>query len=272
MKTKITLVLSLIVVFNFYAQDILIAGVGHGFYGNAGFIEVYVKSNIDNGNYYVKAYNPQNELIGYKELYAPLSAGQKIYISSDDFIFPTFFDTTEPYFFAESVGFINGSHTVTIEAEDFTTIIDIYGEIGVNGIGSAWEYSRGWAYRLNGYGPNTTFTLSEWNIQDDAFISCSGTNASCTMPYPMGSYTLSSDSIKLSEFRLFPNPTNNGFVQIYGNKQSTISIQIFDVFGKQLSSTELKNNKLDISHLNPGVYFLKMSQDNASSTKKLVVK
>ncbi len=270
MKTKITLILSLIVVFNFYSQDILIAGVGHDFEGNHGLIELYVKNDIPYAQFYVKSIRENLTEIGTLPLYVSASAGTRIYITSDDFYWNDFFGIPYDYG-AESVGLFQGDDAIVIE-DQFNNLIDIYGELGVNGVGQPWEFTRGWAYRLNGYGPNTTFTLSEWNIQDDAFISCSGTNASCTMPYPIGSFTLSSDSKEMNRFRLFPNPTNKGYVQIYGNNQSTISIQVFDVFGKQLSNTDLKDDRLDISYLSSGVYFLKMVQGNSSSTKKLVVK
>ena len=271
MKSSSIFCLALFFVVNSFSQDIIIAGVGHDFEGNHGLIEIYVKNDINSGQFYVKSYSPSNSLNGYVTLFAPLSAGTSYYISSDDgFYFNPFFGFN-PTYGAENVGYINGDDTVTIEAEDFATIIDIYGAKGVNGFGEPWNYSRGWAYRLDGYGPNTTFTLSEWDIHTSEFLNCSGTNASCSIPYPIGSYTLSSNTQEISKLRLLPNPTNKGYVQIYRNDQSLISVQIFDVFGKQLSTTDLTDNKLDVSHLNSGVYFLKISQGNASGTKKLVI-
>jgi len=257
-----------------YSQDIIIAGVGHGYPGsNDGYIEVYVKNTIEFGQFYVKSYSDYDgSLKGYVTLFAPLSAGTSYYFTSDDAVdFNSFFGFN-PNSAVEQVGFINGDDTITIEADDFSTIIDIYGEIGVDGTGLDWDYSRGWAYRLDGYGPNTTFTISEWNIHVSAFLSCPGsTNVSCTTPYPAGSYTLSSNSKELAKLKLLPNPTNKGYVQILSNNPAYLNVQVFDILGKQISETKLNGNRLDVSSLKTGVYFLKITQDHNYVTKKLII-
>jgi len=269
MKTKITLILSLIVVFNFYSQDIIISGVGNNFQSSQSLIELYVKNDINTGQFYVKSIRDDLSVIGTFYLYPPLSAGTKIYITSDDYYWPGFFGI--PYTYgAEGVCFFQGDDAIVIE-DQFNTVIDIYGELGVDGTGTAWEFSRGWAYRLDGYGPNPTFTLSEWDIHDDAFIYCSGTNASCTDPYPIGSYTLSTNSKEMSAFRIQPNPTNKGYVNIMSKDYSLIEVQMFDVFGKQLIETKIDDSRLNVSNFKTGIYFLKISDGNSSSTKKLVI-
>ena len=43
------------------------------------------------------------------------------------------------------------------------TLVDVYGQIGVDGIGQSWEYTDSYAYRLAFVtGPNSTFTAAEW--------------------------------------------------------------------------------------------------------------
>ncbi|MEZ4948807.1 MAG: hypothetical protein R2784_05385 [Saprospiraceae bacterium] len=45
------------------------------------------------------------------------------------------------------------------------TVVDIYGVIDVDGTGEVWEYLDGWAYRLNGTGPDgSTFNPDNWNF------------------------------------------------------------------------------------------------------------
>ena len=47
---------------------------------------------------------------------------------------------------------------------DGSSILDIYGEFGVNGTGRPWEYTNGYAYRLPNYisGRGTNFVAAEW--------------------------------------------------------------------------------------------------------------
>lgn len=43
------------------------------------------------------------------------------------------------------------------------TLVDVYGEIGVDGTGMAWEYTDGYSYRLTAVA-NPVFTLAEWFV------------------------------------------------------------------------------------------------------------
>ena len=45
-----------------------------------------------------------------------------------------------------------------------------------------------------------------------------------------------------------------------------------DILGKKVISKSVKNNKLNISELNNGVYIIKLIQGQTTTIKKLVVK
>ena len=49
-------------------------------------------------------------------------------------------------------------------------------------------------------------------------------------------------------------------------------IEIFDVLGKKIYSTSLFGKELNISKLTPGIYILKIKENNSSATRKLVVR
>ena len=51
-----------------------------------------------------------------------------------------------------------------------------------------------------------------------------------------------------------------------------MDVQVFDVLGKQVINQRLTNNNLDVSQLRSGLYIVKITQNNASVTKKLVIK
>ncbi|MCD2257888.1 T9SS type A sorting domain-containing protein [Psychroserpens luteolus] len=84
--------------------------------------------------------------------------------------------------------------------------------------------------------------------------------------------TLSNEEFAVNNFKVYPNPTSTGFVNIISNNSDAISVAVYDILGKQVINTALNNDRLDVSALNAGVYILKISQNNASVTKKLVIK
>jgi hypothetical protein len=71
---------------------------------------------------------------------------------------------------------------------------------------------------------------------------------------------------------IYPNPVSNGKLYISSTKNLSKSIQIFDVLGKKIYDTGLFGNVLDISILNTGVYVIKITENNITVTRKLVVK
>lgn len=83
---------------------------------------------------------------------------------------------------------------------------------------------------------------------------------------------LSVDSFTTNTFKVYPNPTTTGFVNIVSANNEAVSVAVYDVLGKEVINSALTNNQLNVSGLNSGVYIMKISQNNASVTKKLIIK
>jgi hypothetical protein len=83
---------------------------------------------------------------------------------------------------------------------------------------------------------------------------------------------LSNEEFNVANFSIYPNPSSNGFVNITSTNADAMSVAVFDVLGKQVINTTINNNRLDVSSLNTGLYVVKISQNNATTTKKLVIK
>ena len=83
---------------------------------------------------------------------------------------------------------------------------------------------------------------------------------------------LSVNNFNTNSFSLYPNPTSTGSVSISSTNSEAISVQVFDILGKQVKNETITNNTLNVSNLKSGVYIVKITQNNASTTKKLVVK
>jgi hypothetical protein len=73
--------------------------------------------------------------------------------------------------------------------------------------------------------------------------------------------------------QIYPNPTKDEF-SVISYQLSVISIEIFDVYGRKLSPNHLitssPNHLINISHLQAGVYFLKINTDKGEVIKKVV--
>lgn len=104
-----------------------------------------------------------------------LSAGDSYVISYENGDSPgvgLFFDTYgfDPDNF-DLGSFYNGDDVIVLFQGPATgdgsdaTIVDVYGEIGVDGTGTAWEYTDSYAYRNDSVtDPSATFNASEWTI------------------------------------------------------------------------------------------------------------
>jgi hypothetical protein len=84
--------------------------------------------------------------------------------------------------------------------------------------------------------------------------------------------TLSTNEFNTNSFKVYPNPTSLGFVNIASANNDTISVVVFDVLGKQVIDETVTNGRLNVSTLNAGVYIMKVTQNNGSITKKLIIK
>ena len=71
---------------------------------------------------------------------------------------------------------------------------------------------------------------------------------------------------------LYPNPITNGKVYIATKNDSEKEIQIFDVLGKKVFYTHLNTRELNISSLSPGVYIIKIREEESTATRKLIIR
>ncbi|MEZ4801182.1 MAG: T9SS type A sorting domain-containing protein [Gelidibacter sp.] len=76
----------------------------------------------------------------------------------------------------------------------------------------------------------------------------------------------------IEDLSIYPNPVSNGKIYITTKLNLTKDIEIFDVLGKKIYSTSLFGKELNISKLTPGIYILKIKENNSSATRKLVVR
>ena len=74
-----------------------------------------------------------------------------------------------------------------------------------------------------------------------------------------------------TSFAIFPNPTTN-FVNIDTKTQSSPTVSIFDINGKELSQlTFVEKYTVDVSHLDSGLYVVLVTTDGITSEQKLII-
>ena len=71
---------------------------------------------------------------------------------------------------------------------------------------------------------------------------------------------------------LYPNPVSNGKIYITSKTGDNKDISIFDVLGKLVLQTQLSSKELNIGLLSPGVYIIKIRENEATATRKLIVR
>ena len=70
----------------------------------------------------------------------------------------------------------------------------------------------------------------------------------------------------------YPNPVSNGKIYISSKLGLEKEISIFDVLGKKVFQNTLTTKELNIAALAPGVYIIKIKENDATATRKLIVK
>jgi len=81
-----------------------------------------------------------------------------------------------------------------------------------------------------------------------------------------------STSGDIEGFKLYPNPTTNGKVYIDTALDAPKQIHLFDVLGTQVFQSTILGQELNLSHLDKGVYILRVIEKDKVATRKLVIK
>ena len=142
-----------------------------------------------------------------------------------------------------------------------------------NCVGAQWT---GTNTTLNTYSYGLTSIGSETNvIFRIAFISDEAVNQlGVKVDDFVINGVLSANSFEANQVAIYPNPSNGIFNIGFGNL-SPNKIEVYDISGKlilQKNSLEVTNNQtnIDLSNTSTGVYFVKISTDNNTITKRII--
>ena len=83
--------------------------------------------------------------------------------------------------------------------------------------------------------------------------------------------TASVNDFLASNLRVYPNPAQD-VINIESKTIKLSSVDMYNVLGAKVMSSEMLNNRINVSNLTKGVYFMKINaEEGGSATKKIVI-
>ncbi len=86
-----------------------------------------------------------------------------------------------------------------------------------------------------------------------------------------GASTMGITSVKTSELKMYPNPVSNGKLYISSASNLEKEVLIFNTLGQQVLQAKTITEAINVSNLNKGTYFVKITEAGLSATKKLII-
>ena len=125
-------------------------------------VELFVTADIPNLSLWdIVSYSNGNLTPGTPiTLSGSALAGEYIYVASEAPGFTAYFGFAPGY--TGGAMNVNGDDTVALRLN--TVNVDVFGVVGEDGTGTAWEYLDTWFYRDNGTAATTTWTAADWSF------------------------------------------------------------------------------------------------------------
>jgi hypothetical protein len=152
-------------------------------------VELYAVTDIDDLSLYGIGVNNSGGGSDGEEFSFPndaISAGTFIYVTLEQTSFNSWFGFNADY----TSFFINfdGDDAVELFKND-TTVVDVFGDVDVDGTGQNWEYTDGWVYRFCGTGPDSaTFVENNWIYSGLGSLIGETSNSTAATPFPIATY------------------------------------------------------------------------------------
>ena len=173
------------------SSDLIISGVYDGPLtgGHPKGVEFYVVNDISDLSIYgFGSANNGGGTDGEEFTFPSISkaSGDFIYVATDSAGFRDFLGFNADYI--DIAAAINGDDA--IELFKNSSVIDVFGDINVDGTGQPWEYLDGWAFRKDCTGPDSiTFDIANWTFSGINVLDGETLNSTAATPIPIGTYT-----------------------------------------------------------------------------------
>lgn len=243
--------------------------VSAGYTGKA--IHLKANSNIpDLSVYGIGVANNGNGGDGQEYLFPQMSlqSGDHLLLVRDSSVMSIYFDVC----FVEFDHVLPASNAIdqngndAIELYKDSMVIETFGDINMDGTGTAWEYLDSWAYK----DPSGSVTFSGYNWIFGG-VECtigSVTTQASSCPYPLCSSSSNVYDYNNRSFSIFPNPSNE-YIKLDAD-YIIESITIFNTMGQKITNFEYEDNILDVKNLPNGIYVLNSIGDKKTITQTFI--
>ncbi len=240
MKNLYLLIFSILLATSSFGQ-LIITGVIDGPLsgGTPKAIELYATESIpDLSIYGVSSANNGGGATGNPELTlaGSAAAGDLIYVASESPQFEVFFGFAPDY--TDDAANINGDDAIELFKDG--AVIDVFGDVNVDGTGQPWEHLDGWAYRVNSTGPDgSTFVIENWTFSGPNALDGESTNATAATPFPVGTYSATGEATPRAALPVF-SPEGGAYADsvVVSISTATEGATIFYSFGNEDPVTE----------------------------------
>ncbi|TXD52105.1 MULTISPECIES: endonuclease [unclassified Polaribacter] len=163
-------------------------------------------------------------------------------------------EDTSPYGFGSPLNF-NGNDPIGLYKDG--VLIDI---VGFEDDSSKHIENKTYRRKAPIAAPNTRFDKAEWEILAAGTFDGFGSHAS----------TLSTKENVLSNFSIYPNPTNGN--EVFFSISENATVHLYTLLGKRILTAQLSENKnaIDVTSLSKGIYMVKVSIGEQTVIQKLI--
>ena len=196
-----------------------------------------------------------------------LNSGDHIIVCRDTLAIKYYFSGCNSFNFMiqDDSSVITQNGDDAIELYENGIVIETFGDVNVDGSGELWEYKDSWAYKIDT--GSIVFSGFNWITGGVDCTDFSVTSLSSNCPYPFCSQINTDISIlNPLSVAIYPNPCLD---KLFINSKNKIKLlEILNIRGQIVYSLQTNQSYIDVSDLELGIYFIKVSNNENISLLK----
>jgi len=196
-----------------------------------------------------------------------LNSGDHIIVCRDTLAIKYYFSGCNSFNFMiqDDSSVITQNGDDAIELYENGIVIETFGDVNVDGSGELWEYKDSWAYKIDT--GSIVFSGFNWITGGVDCTDFSVTSLSSNCPYPFCSQINTDISIlNPLSVAIYPNPCLDKL--FINSKNKIILLEVLNIRGQIVSSLQTNQSYIDVSDLELGIYFIKVSNNENISLLK----
>ena len=151
-----------------------------------------------------------------------------------------------------------------IELYNNNTVIEVFGDVDVDGTGEPWEYTDSWAFKD---------ASGNWSYGGPNCTDGDTSTLSSNCPYPICVSTTNVLDLALNlKITVYPNPSDE-IINVVCNELIK-SVSVYNLLGKKVYEKSISNihTEINISEYNRDIYLLKVTTENGNDFFHKIIK